>query len=282
MYNSSLILEGGGMRGTYTAGVLDFFMEKGIDFSSIYGVSAGALNGCNFKSKQQGRAARLLINYLDDERYSGKNYLLKTGDYFNIDFVYNVIPNELDPADYETFKNNPSKFFVVVSNVVTGKADYLQIKDLKEDTDKVRASASLPLLSNVVDIDGNHYLDGGICDSIPLRKSIIDGNDKNVVILTQHKGFVKRPSSTKHVTRVFYHHYPNFVQANEIRHIMYNNETEYAYQMAKEGKAFVIQPKKPVKVGRLEKDKTKLWELYAEGKKDAESYYEQLLEYLEK
>ena len=282
MYNASLILEGGGMRGTYTAGILDYFMEKGLDFSSLYGVSAGALNGANYMSGQLNRSARVMINYIDDERYAGKHYLLKTGDYFNLDFVYNTIPNELDPVDHEAFRNNPTKFFAVVSNVETGKPEYFQIEDLEKDMDKLRASASLPLLSNTVKIDGKKYLDGGICDSIPLRKSIVDGNEKNIVILTQHREFVKKPSGNKHITRVFYHRYPKFIEACEIRHLMYNNETAYVHMMEAEGKAFVIQPKEPVKIARLEKDKSKLWELYAEGKKDAAEIYDKVIEYLEK
>lgn len=282
MYKTSLVLEGGGMRGTYTAGVLDFFMEKGLDFSSVYGVSAGALNAANFVSKQPKRGARVLINYLDDERYSGKNYLIKTGDYFNIDFVYNTIPNDLDPCDYETFKNNPIKFYSVVSNVVTGKPEYLYVSDLKNQIDLVRASASLPLLSNIVEIDRHKYLDGGICDSIPLHKSILDGNEKNVVVLTQHRGFVKKQARNLALSRVTYRKYPKFVEAMEMRHLMYNNEIKYAYQMEEKGKAFIIQPQTPVKIGRLEKDKSKLWELYAYGYKDAQANYEKLMEYLEK
>ncbi len=285
MYESyALILEGGGMRGTYTAGVLDYLMEKGIDFGSVYGVSAGALNGANFKSKQTGRGLRTFTNYQKDERYAGPQHLLKTGDWFNVDFSYNTIPNELDPADYDTFAASQINLYSVVSNVETGKAEYLLLKDLriKEDMDGLRASASLPILSNMVEINGKKYLDGGCCDSIPLEKSISDGHKKNLVILTQHRGFVKKRSANRYPSRVMYHKYPNFVKAMDDRHNMYNRQLEYLYKQEKEGGAFIIQPKHKVEISRLEKNAAKLIELYHLGKEDAKASYSALLEYLEK
>lgn len=285
MYESyALILEGGGMRGTYTAGVLDYLMEKGIDFGSVYGVSAGALNGANFKSKQTGRGLRTFTNYQKDERYAGPQHLLKTGDWFNVDFSYNTIPNELDPADYDTFAASQINLYSVVSNVETGKAEYLLLKDLriKEDMDGLRASASLPILSNMVEINGKKYLDGGCCDSIPLEKSIADGHKKNLVILTQHRGFVKKRSANRYPSRVMYHKYPNFVKAMDDRHNMYNRQLEYLYKQEKLGGAFIIQPKNKVEISRLEKNAAKLIELYHLGKEDAKASYSALLEYLEK
>lgn len=285
MYESyALILEGGGMRGTYTAGVLDYLMEKGIDFGSVYGVSAGALNGANFKSKQTGRGLRTFTNYQKDERYAGPQHLLKTGDWFNVDFSYNTIPNELDPADYDTFAASQINLYSVVSNVETGKAEYLLLKDLriKEDMDGLRASASLPILSNMVEINGKKYLDGGCCDSIPLEKSIADGHKKNLVILTQHRGFVKKRSANRYPSRVMYHKYPNFVKAMDDRHNMYNRQLEYLYKQEKLGGAFIIQPKHKVEISRLEKNAVKLIELYHLGKEDAKASYSALLEYLEK
>lgn len=285
MYESyALILEGGGMRGTYTAGVLDYLMEKGIDFGSVYGVSAGALNGANFKSKQTGRGLRTFTNYQKDERYAGPQHLLKTGDWFNVDFSYNTIPNELDPADYDTFAASQINLYSVVSNVETGKAEYLLLKDLriKEDMDGLRASASLPILSNMVEINGKKYLDGGCCDSIPLEKSIADGHKKNLVILTQHRGFVKKRSANRYPSRVMYHKYPNFVKAMDDRHNMYNRQLEYLYKQEKLGGAFIIQPKHKVEISRLEKNAAKLIELYHLGKEDAKASYSALLEYLEK
>lgn len=282
MNKSALVLEGGGMRGAYTAGVLDYLMEKGVSFDSIYGVSAGALTGANFKAGQVGRGLRTFAAYLHDERYAGPQHLLKTGDWFNIDFSYNKIPNELDPADYDTFNASPVNFYSVVSNVETGKAEYIRITDLKQQMDLVRASATLPLLSNIVEIDGKKYLDGGSCDSIPLKKSMADGHSKNLVVLTQHRGFTKKPSANRYACRLMYKKYPNYVKAMDNRHSMYNRQLKLVYEMEKQGKAFVIQPAAKVEVSRLEKNPARLVELYHQGKMDAASCYERLVEYLNK
>ena len=282
MNKSALVLEGGGMRGAYTAGVLDYLMEKGVSFDSIYGVSAGALTGANFKAGQVGRGLRTFAAYLHDERYAGPQHLLKTGDWFNIDFSYNKIPNELDPADYDTFNASPVNFYSVVSNVETGKAEYIRITDLKQQMDLVRASATLPLLSNIVEIDGKKYLDGGSCDSIPLKKSMADGHSKNLVVLTQHRGFTKKPSANRYACRLMYKKYPNYVKAMDNRHNMYNRQLKLVYEMEKQGKAFVIQPTAKVEVSRLEKNPARLVELYHQGKMDAASCYQRLVEYLNK
>ena len=282
MNKSALVLEGGGMRGAYTAGVLDFLLEKGMEFDSIYGVSAGALTGGNYKSRQIGRGLRTLASYLQDERYSGPQYLMKTGDWFNIDFSYNQIPNELDKVDYDTFDANPVNFYSVVSNVETGKAEYIKITDLRKQMDRLRASATLPLLSNIVEYDGKKYLDGGSCDSIPLKKSMEDGHNKNLVILTQHRGFTKKPSANRYACRVMYKEYPNFVKAMDNRHYMYNRQLKLVYEMEKKGKVFVIQPADRVDVARLEKNPARLVELYHQGKMDAANSYERLVEYMNK
>ena len=280
MEKSALVLEGGGMRGAYTAGVLDYLMDKGVEFDTVYGVSAGALTGANYKSRQIGRGIRTFAAYLQDERYAGPQYLLKSGDWFNIDFSYNQIPNRLDPADYDTFNENKTDFYSVVSNVETGKAEYIKITDLRKQMERLRASASLPLLSNIVVVNGKKYLDGGSCDSIPLKKSISDGHSKNLVILTQHRGFVKKPSANRYACRVMYSKYPNYVKAMNNRHLMYNRQLKYTYEMERLGKAFVIQPQKPVEISRLEKNPARLMELYHRGKVDAAKNFENLMEYL--
>ena len=282
MYRSALVLEGGGMRGTYTAGVLDYLMEKGVTFDSIYGVSAGALNGANFKAGQLGRGLRTFTRYLKDKRYAGPKHLLETGDWFNVDFSYNTIPNELDPADYDAFAANPTKFYSVVSNLETGKADYLLLSDLRKEMDGLRASASLPILSNIVHYNGKKYLDGGCCDSIPLKKSIADGHRKNLVVLTQHRGFVKKPSANRYPSRVMYHKYPNFVRAMDHRHDMYNSQLDYLYSQEKSGGAFIIQPKHKVEISRLENNPARLVELYHWGKEDAKANFDRLMKYLGK
>lgn len=283
MYEKTgLVLEGGGMRGSYTAGVLDYFTEKSLEFSSVYGVSAGALMGASFVCGQKERGFRTLTGYIGNKDYSGLHHYIKTGDFYNIDFAYNKIPNELDPADYDAFSSSPMNFYSVISNIKTGKAEYYHITDLKKEMDRLRASASLPLLSNPVVLNGQKYLDGGISDSIPLERSIHDGNEKHVVILTQHRGFVKKPSSNKHLTRFFYRKYPNFIGEMENRHNMYNAQTKFVYEKEKEGSVFVIQPEKPVEIARLEKDKTKLKRLYDTGYRQAEKMYTSLIKFLER
>ena len=282
MSKTALILEGGGMRGTYTAGVLDYLMEKGIKFDSIYGVSAGALNGANYKAGQIGRSIRTFTMYQRDKRYAGVKHLVKDGDWFNVDFSYNQIPNTLDPADYDGFANDPTDFYSVVSNVKTGKAEYLHITDLRKQMDGLRASASLPILSNFVEYNGNKYLDGGCCDSIPLEKAINDGHRKNLVVLTQHRGYRKEASANRYACKVLYKDYPEFVKAMDTRHIMYNNQLDYVYKNEKYGNAFVIQPEKQIKVSRLEKNPARLLELYHLGKLDAAKNFAAFEEYLKK
>ncbi len=276
----ALILEGGGMRGVYTAGVLDYFMEKKLDFKIIYGVSAGALNGANYKSRQIGRSVTIFTRYTPDNMYSGPKYLLTEGSWFNNDFAYGTIPDLLVKADYETFKNNPATLYAVVSNIDTGRAEYMPVTDVKEQMDVLRASASLPGLSDPVEIDGQLYLDGGICDSIPLRRSINSGNEKNVVILTRHRGYVKSQGSNGVMAKLLYGKYPNFANALTTRHIVYNYQTKYASRMEEERKAFVIRPREPVEIRRLEKDPKKLWDLYEKGFEDGKSNYDRVLEYI--
>lgn len=280
MYSSALILEGGGMRGVYTAGILDYFMEKKLDFETVYGVSAGALNGANFKSKQIGRSINTFTGFMGDSRYSGPKYLIKNGDWFNTEFVYGTIPNLLDKVDYEGFRNSPTTLFAVVTNVETGEPEYLKVTDALTQMDVLRASASLPILSKPVEIEGKRYLDGGVADSIPLRKSVSDGNTKNVIILTRHKGYVKTQGANRMTADTLYRKLPRFARAMKSRHIVYNSQVRYTYAMEDEGKAFVIQPKEPVEIGRLEKDKKKLWTLYHQGFNDAKECYDSLLEYL--
>ncbi len=280
--NTGLVLEGGGMRGCYTAGVLDFFIEKGLNFSSVYGVSAGSIIGANYIGRQKHRGFRTLTDYIGNKDYHGFGQWLRHGDFYNVDFAYRKIPFELDPADFSAFRNNPSKFYSVIANIETGKAEYYHIADIEKEMDYMRASASLPLISHPVQLDGKKYLDGGICDSIPLQRSMDDGNTKSVVILTQHRGFVKKPSSNKYAAKIVYRKYPAFVKAMADRHIMYNNELDLVYAKEKEGSVFVIQPEKPVEIARLEKDKSKLKELYDTGYKQRREIYPKLMEFLEK
>ena len=198
MINSGLIIEGGGMRGVYAAGVLDFFMEKNIYFNDCYAVSAGSCHAASYYSKQIGRSLKVTLDYINDKRYCSINSLIKTGDIFGVEMLYDLIPNELELYDYDTFNKFKGNFYSVVTNCKTGKAEYIKIKDMKKDIIAVRASSSLPLLSRIVEINGENYLDGGISDSIPIKKSIEDGHKKNVVILTRDKTYRKSKTSKNH------------------------------------------------------------------------------------
>lgn len=283
MYQAGLVLEGGGMKGVYTAGVLDFFLDKGIEFSNIYGVSAGACHMCSFVSKQRGRAFDINVDYLDTRKYCSVESLLTTGDLFNVDVAYRLIPDYLYPYDHETFKKYQGRMYAVVTNIETGRPEYLRLRDMKKDIDMVRASASLPMISRNVKIGKKVYLDGGISDAIPLKKSILDGNLKNVVIMTKEVGYVRKPTSPAMLAglKLRYLKYPKVYDLMAERHIVYNDTLKFIERQQESGKAFVIRPSKKSNVGRIEKDADKLRALYQEGYEDAAANYEALLNYLE-
>lgn len=281
MYQAGLVLEGGGMKGIYTAGVLDFFLEKGIEFSNVYGVSAGACHMCSYLSKQKERALDISIDYLDNKKYCSAYSLLTSGDLFNVNTAYNLIPEYLNPFDHETFAKYEGRAYAVVTNIVTGKPEYLRIKDAKKDIVAVRASASLPMVSRNVKIGDKLYLDGGISDAVPIRKSILDGNRKNVVVLTKEEGYVRQPSKHLEVLKLRYLKYPKVYELMKNRHTAYTDTMAYLEKQQENGQAFVVRPKEKSEVGRIEKDAEKLKALYAEGYRDAETNYELLLNYLE-
>ncbi|GFI48544.1 hypothetical protein IMSAGC019_03881 [Lachnospiraceae bacterium] len=281
MYHAGLVLEGGGMKGVYTAGVLDFFLDKGIEFTSCYGVSAGACALCSFLSKQRGRAFHVNVDYLDDKNYCGIYSLLKTGDIFGVDMCYHRIPDELYPYDYGTYNQYQGIFYSVATNIETGKPEYIPIKDMKRDIDAVRASASMPLVSRAVSWRGGLYLDGGISDAIPIRKSIRDGNRKNVVVMTKEEGYQRKKSSALPLIKLRYRKYPKVYDQMKNRHNVYNNTLGYLKRQVQAGGVFLIQPKGKSDVGRVEKDREKLKALYEEGYKDASGRYRELLEFLD-
>lgn len=280
MYQAGLVLEGGGMKGVYTSGVLDFFLDRGISFSSVYGVSAGACNMCSFLSGQRSRGLDVTIDYLDTKRYCSVESLLTTGDLFNVDTCYHLVPEYLNPYDYDTFNQYRGRAYSVVTNIETGQPEYLRIRDMKKDIDMIRASASLPLVSRNVKIGEKLYLDGGISDAIPLQKSVLDGNRKNIVVLTKEEGFVRKPAEHLGLIKLRYIKYPKVYELMEKRHINYNRTLDYIERQRENGQAFVIRPKHKSSVGRIEKDKEKLTALYREGYQDAERCAEELLAYL--
>ena len=282
MIKADLVVEGGGMRGVYSSGVHDFFIEKDLFFENNYGVSAGACHLCSYLAKQYKRAFRVNVDYLNDKRYCSVHSLLKTGNLFGAEMLYDIIPNELDLFDYDTYNKNESNFYVVITDINTGKPEYVKIGDLKKDIIYVRASSSLPLLAQNVKINDKEYLDGGISDSIPIKKSIADGNKKNVVILTRDSTYRKGKNSLMPIIKLKYKKYPNFVKSMADRYIVYNEILDFIKELEDNGDVFVIRPKKPVNIGRTEKNREKLEALYNDGYNDAKDCYEELLKYLGK
>lgn len=281
LFKAGLILEGGGMRGAYTAGVLDFFLDKNLEFEEVYGVSAGSIHATSYLSRQRGRNIAVSTDYLDDPGYCSLKSLIKTGNLFGVKMCYDQIPNELNPYDYETFLSYPGRFYAVLTDCETGKPHYHRIKDMKRDIWAIRASSSLPLVSRMIGIHGHIYLDGGIADSIPIKHSEKQGNIKNVVILTRDKSYRKGPNRAMKLIRNLYRQYPNLIEQMETRHIRYNETLEYIEEEEKEGRIFVIRPSKIVEVSRIEKDKEKLMALYHQGYEDAEEAYPALRRFLE-
>ncbi len=281
MFQAGLVLEGGGFKGVYTSGVLDFFLDKGIMFSSCYGVSAGACSLCSFLSGQRGRAYHVTVDYLEDKNYCSLYSLIKTGDLFGADMCYRKIPDELYPYDYETYEKYQGTFYSVVTNIESGQPEYIPVKDMKNEIDAVRASASLPLVSRNVSFQGKLYLDGGISDAIPLRQSIKDGNRKNVVIMTKEVGYRRKPSSMTSLIKLRYRKYPKVYELMKNRHTAYNETLDFIEEQVKKGSTFLIQPRKASEVGRIEKDRVKLKALYEEGYQEAKERYEDLMKFLE-
>lgn len=280
MYQAGLVLEGGGMRGMYTCGVLEFFLEKELIFSDCYGVSAGACHLCSYLSGQKGRALHVGIDYLQCRDYCSLSSLLRTGDLFNKDFCYDLIPNYLNPYDYEAFERYPGRAYAVATNIKTGEAEYLRLKHMQTDIEAVRASSSLPLVSKNVRIGNKLYLDGGISDAIPLQKSILDGNQKNIVVLTKEVGYRRKPSSLLPLIRAAYLRYPKVYELMKNRHIAYNRTLDMVEKKEKAGEIIVLRPKENGGIGRIEKDKEKLMALYRQGYEDAKARYEEILAYL--
>ena len=284
MIDHGLVLEGGGMKGMYTAGVLEYFMEKELYFANCYGVSAGACHLCSYISKQKKRAYRVALDYLNDKNYCGMYSLMTTGDLFNAKMCYDTIPNKLDPYDYKAAAKYEGNAYAVVTNIRTGEAEYMPLREMHKDTIAVRASASLPLISRNVKIGDEYYLDGGIADAVPIRKAIADGNRKNVVILTKEVGYVRKPASPsmQSMIRLRYAKYPKVYELVSDRHARYNETLRFLDEEEKAGRAFVIRPRRPNDIGRIEKDRTKLETLYQLGYHDAQKRYGELLEFLGK
>lgn len=276
-----LVLEGGGLRGIYTAGVLDEMLKDKIKIDAIIGVSMGALIGINYKSKQPERAIRYNLRYCNDKRYIGYKQLLKTGNIVNKEFAYYDIPNKLDKFDYNTYKKSKIKMFVTVTNVETGEAEYIEIKDAKENIEYFRASSSIPGVSKIVEIADKKYLDGGVADSIPVKKALELGYDRVIVVLTRPIEYRKKKSQLK-VLQSRYKKYPKFQKVIANRNKRYNEVVEETIKLEKDNKIYCIRPSKQVDIKRIEKNERIILEQYNLGKKDYLNCKEDLFKYLEK
>lgn len=275
-----LVLEGGGHRGIYTAGVLDTFAENKISFDGIMGVSAGCVHGASFLSGQIGRSIRYTTKYCDNSNYMGIGSLITTGNFFNEKFCYYDLPETLDPFDNDTFDKNQTQFFAVCTDVKTGSAIYHECETLKGEKIKwLQASASMPLVSKIIKIEDNLLLDGGIADSIPIKKMQELGFEKNIVILTQEAGYRKNPNSLLPIIKLVYKKYPKLIEAIENRHIIYNQQLEFLEEQEKLGNVIIIRPSEKPTASRTEKDKEKILETYNLGKKDALSIIKNIIEY---
>lgn len=268
-----LVLEGGAMRGLFTAGITDVMMEAGIEPDGLIGVSAGAAFGCNYKSRQIGRAIRYNTRFAKDPRYSGLRSLLKSGDYFNAQFGYHIVPKQYDIFDDETFEQNPMEFIVVCTDVETGKAVYQPLtKADYECYEWIRASASMPLASKMVEVGGYKLLDGGVSDSIPLAYFESIGYDRNVVILTQPEGYEKKRTKLMPLMRIALRKYPKMIEAMDKRNIMYNQELAYVRQAEQEGRCLVIRPEEKIPIGHISHDPDEMRQVYNIGRKAGEKY----------
>lgn len=280
---TGLVLEGGAMRGLFTAGVIDVLMENNIKFNGAIGVSAGAAFGCNYKSGQIGRVIRYSKRFANNKKYASLWSLLTTGDYFGAEYAYHFIPNKLDIVDFETFRNNPMEFWAVATNVGSGKAVYRQLNTLNyEELEFVRASASMPLVSNIVKLNGQRLLDGGVADSIPLAFFQKQGYQRNVVVLTQPKGYRKQPNKLMPLMHLQLHRHPKMLKALAERHIMYNKEVDLVLQEERKGNVFVLQPQIKLTIGHTSHNPKKMQETYEHGRKVATEELEKLKQFLAK
>ena len=272
-----LVLEGGAMRGLWTAGVIDVMMEHGIEPDGLIGVSAGAAFGCNYKSRQIGRAIRYNMRFAKDSRYSGWRSLFTSGDYFNAEFGYHIVPKQYDIFDDDAFDKNPMEFIAVCTDVETGMPVYQPLTKATPITyDWIRASASMPLMSRIVELEGKKLLDGGVGDSIPLEYFESIGYDRNVVILTQPLGFQKTHNKLMPLMRIALRKYPNMIKAMDERHIMYNQELAYVTQAEQEGRCLVIRPDGKIPIGHISHNPEEMRHVYELGRTVGERYIERI------
>lgn len=274
-----LVLEGGAMRGMYTAGVLDVFLDNNIEVDGIIGVSAGVLFGVNYLSRQRGRAIRYNKKYAKDKRYMGLHSFITTGNIVNKDFAYYEVPNKLDVFDQETYGKSNKDFYATITNIETGMPEYINIKNVFEQMEVLRATSAMPFVSRIVEIDGKKYLDGALSDSIPIDKCKSLGYDKIIVILTKHLDYRKKRRGNS-IIKLGYRKYPNLVKSMQNRYKNYNETIERIIDMENKKEIFVIRPSRVVKIKRIEKDENKLQEMYDLGIEDCKKVIKKLKKYL--
>jgi predicted patatin/cPLA2 family phospholipase len=281
MMNAGLVLEGGGMRGLYTAGVLEYFMSQDLYFPYVIGVSAGACMGASYLSKQTGRNKEVNIGFVEDKRYLSFSNYLKKRELFGMDFLFDEIPNKLVPFDLDTFHKGPEQFVIVTTNCETGEPVYFDKKQQGEHLAKLlRASSSLPFVASSVEHNNLKLLDGGIVDPIPVKKAESDGFQKNVIILTKPLGYFKKPSKMSSIFK--YKKHPKINERLTIRYKHYNETLEYIRQQEEVGNVFVIRPSLEMPVKRIERNKERLENLYELGWNDAKEQFDRLKSFLNK
>lgn len=281
--STGLVLEGGGLRAMFTSGVLDVFMQNGIKFDAAVGVSAGVLFGCNYKSNQPGRALRYNIRFKDNPEYMSWRSLLRTGNYVNEHFSYHLLPHEYDPMDFQAYRENPMRFYAVCTDIDEGRPVYHEIDDADGTGLRwMQASASMPVFARPVEINGRHYLDEGITDSIPLKFIQQKGYRKNVVILTQPADYYKKKAHVGLAMKMFLKKYPKVAELMSIRHVMYNEQLDYVRSEQQKGDTFLICPDEKLNIGRLSLKEDKMRRVYETGVEKALLLLPQLKKFIER
>lgn len=279
----AMVFEGGSFRCQFTAGVLDVFMENGVEVSACYGVSAGALSGLNYKSRQIGRANRVNLAFCNDSRYMGAKSFATSGSVVGYDFLLNDIQDRLDPFDNDAFEKNPMSLYAVATDVVFGTPAYLPVENAVLDVDALRATTSLPLMTQPVEMGDAIYLDGGVADSVPVEHALEDaGFDRAIVVLTQDRTYKKGPYEFLAAAHARYAAYPYLLEALENRHERYNEQREHIWEYERQGRALVIAPPQPVEVGHIEHDPAKLLALYIQGRQEGKRRLDEVRAFISK
>ena len=283
MSRTGLVVEGGGMKCAYSAGILDKFMDNGITFDYCIGVSAGSANTASFVAGQRGRNIRFYTQHVDDPEYFGVRSFLKTGDLFNLKYIYGNLTNEggKDPIDYDAIMANPAEFRLVSTDAVSGKPVYFDKTEMiRNDYRHVMASCAIPAACRPVEIDGRFYYDGGVSDSIPVQRAFDEGCEKVVVILSKHRDYIRKPQSFKFFYHLMCRRYPEVVRLLDNRHIAYKKQQELVFRLEEEGKVFVFAPSDPIEIKTTNMDVEKEWLLYNLGISDFEAVKDDLLCFL--